>query len=126
MVKPSLPYNATAGPFTLTVTERPSTCGSAPELQAGTAAMGTTVGMQGLQGSVCGGADAGEALYRYAHPSDGPLQLDVTAAFDAMFDWFDRHGYRATDVPWLSYSGRGSESSVELQWAYEPGTGSTR
>ena len=51
---------------------------------------------------------------------------EVTAAFDAMFDWFDRHGYRATDVPWLSYSGRGSESSVELLWAYGPGTGSTR
>jgi DNA-binding transcriptional MerR regulator len=48
------------------------------------------------------------------------------AAFDTMFDWFDRHGYRTTDVPWLSHTGRGAESSAELLWAYEPGPGSTR
>ena len=51
---------------------------------------------------------------------------EFSAAFDAMFDWFDRHGYRAIDVPWLSDTGSGAESSAELLWAYEPGPGSTR
>jgi DNA-binding transcriptional MerR regulator len=51
---------------------------------------------------------------------------DFSAAFDAMFDWFDRHGYRAIDAPWLSHTSGSADASAELLWAYEPGPGSTR
>jgi DNA-binding transcriptional MerR regulator len=47
---------------------------------------------------------------------------DLGAALDAIFDWFDRHGHRALDVPWLSHGSIGADAHVEVLWAYEPAT----
>ena len=77
----------------------------------------------------------GELTFRHLTPAhcavvstDGmSLQgAEFSAAFDAMFDWFDRNGFRAMDVPWLSHTGRDFKASAELLWAYEPGPGSAR
>jgi DNA-binding transcriptional MerR regulator len=51
---------------------------------------------------------------------------DFRAPVDALFDWFDRRGYRAVDVPWLARMNQGHELRTEVLWAYEthPQTGS--
>jgi DNA-binding transcriptional MerR regulator len=57
---------------------------------------------------------------------DGLQRGDITAAFDELFDWLDRNGHRAIDVPWLSLTDQCAGSSAELLWAYEPRSGSAR
>jgi len=44
---------------------------------------------------------------------------DFRAPVDALFDWFDRRGYRAVDVPWLARMKQGEELRAEVLWAYE-------
>ena len=46
---------------------------------------------------------------------------DLSAALDAIFDWFDRHGHRAVDVPWLAHSSSAATTPMEVLWAYESG-----
>jgi DNA-binding transcriptional MerR regulator len=46
---------------------------------------------------------------------------DFTASLDAIFDWFDRGGYRAVDSPLLTRTSQGAELRSEIFWAYEPG-----
>jgi len=61
---------------------------------------------------------AGASLSSQANDFSGPL--------DAIFDWFDRRGYRAVDAPWLSRVTRGGTVLTELLWAYEPGSRASR
>jgi len=51
---------------------------------------------------------------RHTHASD------LTAALDALFDWFDRRGHRAIDAPLVSIDARDGALRTELMWAYEP------
>jgi DNA-binding transcriptional MerR regulator len=44
---------------------------------------------------------------------------DFSACVDALFDWFDRHGYRAVDAPWLARTFRDEHVRTEVLWAYE-------
>jgi DNA-binding transcriptional MerR regulator len=44
---------------------------------------------------------------------------DFSAPVDALFDWFDRRGYRAVDVPWLARTKQGEDLRTEVLWAYE-------
>jgi len=44
---------------------------------------------------------------------------DFRAPVDALFDWFDRRGYRAVDVPWLARMNQGEDVRTEVLWAYE-------
>jgi DNA-binding transcriptional MerR regulator len=48
--------------------------------------------------------------------SRGP---DLTAALDALFDWFDRGGYRAIEPPAVAFIARDSGVRAEITWAYE-------
>ncbi len=47
---------------------------------------------------------------RHTHASD------LTAALDALFDWFDRRAHRAIEPPQVSFAGL----RTEISWAYEP------
>jgi DNA-binding transcriptional MerR regulator len=47
---------------------------------------------------------------------------DFSAAVDALFDWFDRRGYRAIDAPFLSRLSTSADARYEMQWGYEPGS----
>jgi DNA-binding transcriptional MerR regulator len=51
---------------------------------------------------------------------------DFTASLDAIFDWFDRRGYRAIDSPSLARASEGAAPRSEILWAYEPGSNPTR
>ena len=51
---------------------------------------------------------------RHAHASD------LTAALDALFDWFDRRAHRAIDAPQVSFSATNTGLHTEIMWAYEP------
>jgi DNA-binding transcriptional MerR regulator len=46
---------------------------------------------------------------------------DFSAPLDAIFDWFDRHGHRAIDAPWLASVSADTGLYTEILWAYEPG-----
>jgi DNA-binding transcriptional MerR regulator len=51
---------------------------------------------------------------RHTHASD------LTAALDALFDWFDRRGHRAVDAPLVSIVASEAGLRTEVVWAYEP------
>jgi DNA-binding transcriptional MerR regulator len=51
---------------------------------------------------------------RHTHASE------LTAALDALFDWFDRRAHRAIDAPQVSFSATNSGLRTEILWAYEP------
>lgn len=44
---------------------------------------------------------------------------DLTAALDAMFDWFDRHGYRASEPPSVAIGSDPTGLRTDILWAYE-------
>jgi DNA-binding transcriptional MerR regulator len=44
---------------------------------------------------------------------------DFSAPVDALFDWFDRRGCRAVDVPWLARMIQSKDRRTEILWAYE-------
>jgi len=44
---------------------------------------------------------------------------ELSGALDAIFDWFDRHGSRAVDVPWISRVDREGVLRTELSWEYQ-------
>jgi len=44
---------------------------------------------------------------------------DFSAPVDALFDWFDRRGYQAVDVPWLARMNQGEGLRTEVLWSYE-------
>jgi DNA-binding transcriptional MerR regulator len=44
---------------------------------------------------------------------------DFSAPVDALFDWFDRWGYRAVDVPWLARIIQCEDPRTEVLCAYE-------
>jgi DNA-binding transcriptional MerR regulator len=44
---------------------------------------------------------------------------DFSAPVDALFDWFDRRGHRAVDVPWLARMIQVEDVRTEVLWAYE-------
>jgi hypothetical protein len=44
---------------------------------------------------------------------------EFTAALDALFDWFDRRGYRAMEVPLASIAMRDAGLQAQILWAYE-------
>lgn len=46
-------------------------------------------------------------------------ESELSACLDTLFDWFDRHGRRALDVPWICYP-QSDRALTELIWAYEP------
>lgn len=46
--------------------------------------------------------------------------LDLAAATDSLFDWFDRHGYHAAESPSAVFASRERSVHVELAWAFEP------
>jgi DNA-binding transcriptional MerR regulator len=50
---------------------------------------------------------------RHTHASE------LTAALDALFDWFDRRGHRAIDAPLVSIDARDGALRTEITWAYE-------
>lgn len=45
--------------------------------------------------------------------------LDWAASLDALFDWFDRRGYRAAEPPIVSFIPRDVGLRVEVAWAFE-------
>lgn len=50
-----------------------------------------------------------------------PLHLqdgDFSAPIDALFDWFDRHAWRAADVPFVARVNQGTEAQSLVCWAY--------
>jgi DNA-binding transcriptional MerR regulator len=51
---------------------------------------------------------------RHTHASD------LTAALDALFDWFDRRGYRAIEAPLVSMVAIETGLRTEVLWAHEP------
>jgi DNA-binding transcriptional MerR regulator len=51
---------------------------------------------------------------RHAHASE------LTGALDALFDWFDRRGYRAIDAPLVSIETGVAGLRTEIVWAFEP------
>jgi DNA-binding transcriptional MerR regulator len=51
---------------------------------------------------------------RHTHASD------LTAALDALFDWFDRRGHRAIEAPLVAIDARDGGLRTEITWAYEP------
>jgi DNA-binding transcriptional MerR regulator len=51
---------------------------------------------------------------------------DFSAPIDVLFDWFDRRGCRAIDVPCLTRLTRGAELHSEICWAYEPASNPAR
>lgn len=60
-----------------------------------------------------------------ANPAAGQV-ADFSGPADAIFDWFDRHGHRAVDVPWLHRVRRGADLHTRIIWAFEPADASTR
>jgi len=44
---------------------------------------------------------------------------DFSAPVDALFDWFDRRGYRAVDVPWLARMDQAEGLRTEVLWVYQ-------
>jgi DNA-binding transcriptional MerR regulator len=44
---------------------------------------------------------------------------DFTAALDTLFDWFDRRGYRAVDVPLVAFDERGAQLQTQIRWAFD-------
>jgi DNA-binding transcriptional MerR regulator len=44
---------------------------------------------------------------------------EFTAALDALFDWLDRRGYRAMEVPLASIDVRDAGLHAQILWAYE-------
>ena len=48
---------------------------------------------------------------------------DIVGALDAVFDWFDRCGYRASGAPLFSIADRGDGLQTEILWAYERNAG---
>ncbi len=51
---------------------------------------------------------------------------EFTAAVDALFDWFDRRGYRAIDTPLISINAGDTGLLTKIVWAYEPSSASER
>lgn len=45
---------------------------------------------------------------------------DFSGPADALFDWFDRHGHRAIDTPWLRRIAGDADVRTEIVWAFEP------
>lgn len=52
---------------------------------------------------------------------DGRLP-DLTAALDALFDWFDRRGCHVTEPPSVSLGSGGGTLRTMVSWTYEPVT----
>jgi DNA-binding transcriptional MerR regulator len=50
---------------------------------------------------------------RHAHASE------LAGALDALFDWFDRRGYRALDAPLVSIGTDAAGLRTEITWAFE-------
>jgi hypothetical protein len=44
---------------------------------------------------------------------------EFTAALDALFDWFDRHGHRAIEKPWLAFVTSDAGLVARIIWAFE-------
>jgi DNA-binding transcriptional MerR regulator len=53
--------------------------------------------------------------------ADGQVP-DLTAALDALFDWFDRRGSHITEPPTVSFGDDGGPLSIRICWTYEPVT----
>jgi len=53
------------------------------------------------------------ANVRHAHASE------LAGALDALFDWFDRRGYRALDAPLVSIGTDATGLRTEITWAFE-------
>lgn len=53
------------------------------------------------------------ASVRHAHASE------LAGAVDALFDWFDRRGYRAVEAPLVSISTDAAGLHTEIVWAFE-------
>lgn len=51
--------------------------------------------------------------------ADGQLP-DLTAALDALFDWFDRRGSHVTEPPTVSFGGGGGALRTLVSWTFEP------
>jgi DNA-binding transcriptional MerR regulator len=56
------------------------------------------------------------ASVRHAHASE------LAGALDALFDWFDRHGYHATEPPLVSIGTDVAGLHTEIVWAFERAT----
>jgi DNA-binding transcriptional MerR regulator len=73
------------------------------------------------------GASPGDVTLRHLAPvscavidiSTGLHGADFSAPIDALFDWFDRHGQQAIDVPWLTLSLDAGNPRTEILWAYQ-------
>jgi hypothetical protein len=50
---------------------------------------------------------------RHAHASE------LAGALDALFDWFDRRGYRAIESPLVSIATDAAGLHTEIVWAFE-------
>ncbi|OGI66593.1 MAG: hypothetical protein A2W18_14055 [Candidatus Muproteobacteria bacterium RBG_16_60_9] len=50
--------------------------------------------------------------------------LDLTAALDTLFDWFDRRAYRATESPAVTFVSSAAGVRADIVWAFEPSTSS--
>jgi|SRR5215831_177139 len=65
-----------------------------------------------------------EVSYAAIALSSQPYSQDFTSAVDALFDWFDRHSYRASGAPWITLDVLASTVDqplpVEVSWAFEP------
>ena len=57
-----------------------------------------------------------EANARHAHASE------LTGALDALFDWFDRRGYRAIEAALVSIGTDAAGLHAEIVWAFEQAT----
>jgi hypothetical protein len=53
------------------------------------------------------------ANVRHAHASE------LAGALDALFDWFDRRGYRALDAPLVAIGTDAAGLRTEITWAFE-------
>ena len=53
---------------------------------------------------------------RHAHASE------LAGALDALFDWFDRRGYRAIEAPLVSIETDAAGLHTEIVWAFEQAT----
>lgn len=63
-------------------------------------------------------SSASRATY-VINSADGQLP-DVTAALDALFDWFDRHGCHVTEPPSVSFGSADGTLRTVVSWTYEP------
>jgi DNA-binding transcriptional MerR regulator len=43
---------------------------------------------------------------------------ELTAAVDTLFDWFDRHGHRAVDAPWVETHSAGRGLDTQVAWMF--------